>query len=136
MEDRDFIHGRMGQRRHNEQEFTAMRRTAKEVSNYRFIVRALSIVLVMLIIVTMAVYLVAVLYRNSGRFSVMIDKYEMTKSHPEVCGTPRMIHLSSGTTVSLSTVHPIRLSNQPQNFLHIVFCFTRLKTFKIAYKGN
>ena len=95
MEDRDFIHGRMGQRRHNEQEFTAMRRTAKEVSNYRFIVRALSIVLVLLIIVTMAVYLVAVLYRNSGRFSVMIDKYEMTKYGLSLSESRDLTHMQS-----------------------------------------
>ena len=37
----------------------------------------------------------------------------------EVCGTPRIMHLSSGTT-GVSAVHPMILRSHPQNFLHII----------------
>ncbi len=51
----------------------------------------------------------------------------MTKSHIEVCGTPSIMHLSSGATGS-TAVHPIARSSHPQNFLHIslVFVIERL----------
>lgn len=95
MEDKDFLRTRMQQRRRNEQDYSAMRKTAKEVSNYRFYVRALSIVLVMLIIVTAAVYLVAVLYKNTGSFSVAIDKYEMTKYGLSLSESRDLTHMQS-----------------------------------------
>ena len=72
-----------------------MRRTAKEVRNYRVYIRALSIVLAMLLVVTAAVYLVAVLYRNSGRFSVHIDKYEMTKYGLSLSESRDLTHMQS-----------------------------------------
>lgn len=73
----DIVKEKLGQRRHNERQITALRRTAKEVRRYRVNIRLLTIILAMLLIFTMAIYIVAVLYRNSGRFSVNIDKYEM-----------------------------------------------------------
>ena len=41
------------------------------------------------------------------------------KSHIEVWGTPRIIHLSSGATGS-TAVHPNVRSSHPQNFLHMI----------------
>ena len=54
-------------------------RTAKETRNYRVMMKALSLILVMLIIVTSIIYVVSVLYKRTGSFTVSLDKYEMTK---------------------------------------------------------
>ena len=95
MDDKDFLRGRLQQRRRNEQDFSVMRRTAKEVRNYRVYIRALSIVLSILLVLAAAVYLVAVLYRNSGRFSVNIDKYEMMTYGISLSESRDMTHMQS-----------------------------------------
>ena len=91
----DIIKEKLGQRRRNERQITALRRTAKEVRHYRVNIRLLTIILVMLLIFTMAIYIVAVLYRNSGRFSVSLDKYEMTKYGLSLSESRELTHLSS-----------------------------------------
>lgn len=95
MDDKRTIRERLQQRRYNEQDFTLMRRTAREVRNYRVYVRALTIVLAMLLIITAAIYLVAVLYRTSGRFSVHIDKYEMIKYGISLSESRDLTHMQS-----------------------------------------
>ena len=95
MDNKDLPRIRLQERRHNEQDFSLMRRTAKEVRNYRVYIRALSIVLAMLLVITAAVYLVAVLYRTSGRFSVHIDKYEMTKYGISLSESRDLTHMQS-----------------------------------------
>jgi hypothetical protein len=49
----------------------------------------------MLVVLTAAVYLVAVLYRKSGSFSVAIDKYEMTKYGISLSESRDLTHLQS-----------------------------------------
>ena len=61
----------------------------------------------------------------------------MTKSHIDVCGTPSIMHLSSGATGS-TAVHPNVRSSHPQNFLHMiayelnVYVFQFLRTSQVA----
>ena len=95
MDEKDFLRSKFMQRRHNEREISLMRRTAKEVRNYRVYIRLLSTVLAMLLTLTGAVYIVSVLYRNSGSFSVAIDKYEMTKYGISLSESRDMTHLQS-----------------------------------------
>ena len=63
----------------NEKRFNILRRTAKEVRDYRVRMKLLAILLVLLITFTGVVYMVAVLYERSGSFTVSLNKYEMTK---------------------------------------------------------
>jgi hypothetical protein len=63
----------------NEKRINILKRTAKEVRNYRVRMKALSMLMVMLLIGTGAVYAVSALYKRTGSFTVSIDKYEMTK---------------------------------------------------------
>ena len=98
----DIIKEKLGQRRHNERQISALRRTASEVRNYRVNIRLLSIILVMLLIFTMAVYLVAVLYRNSGRFSVNLDKHEMMEYGISLSESRDMTHMQSHITAKVT----------------------------------
>ena len=56
-----------------------LKRTAKEVRNYRVRMKILSLLLVLLVTFTGVVYIAAVLYERSGSFTVSINKYEMQK---------------------------------------------------------
>ena len=98
----DIIKEKLGQRRRNERQITALRRTAKEVRHYRVNIRLLTIILVMLLIFTMAIYIVAVLYRNSGRFSVSLDKYEMTQFGLSLSESREMTHMTSHLNAKIS----------------------------------
>ena len=98
----DIIKEKLGQRRHNERQITALRRTAKEVRHYRVNIRLLSIILAMLLIFTMAIYIVAVLYRNSGRFSVNIDKYEMMEYGLSLSESRELTYMRSQLNAKIS----------------------------------
>lgn len=56
-----------------------LRRTAKEVKNYRVRMKMLSILLVLLTTFVGVVYVAAVLYEQSGSFTVRVNKYDMQK---------------------------------------------------------
>ena len=98
----DIVKEKLKQRRRNETQFTALRRTAKEVKDYRANIRVLSIVLSLLLVLTILVYLVAVLYRNSGRFSVNIDKYEMTKYGLSLSESRELTYMRSQLNAKIS----------------------------------
>ena len=98
----DIVKEKLKQRRRNETQFTALRRTAKEVKDYRVNIRVLSIVLSLLLVLTILVYLVAVLYRNSGRFSVNIDKYEMTKYGLSLSESRELTYMRSQLNAKIS----------------------------------
>ena len=98
----DIVKEKLGQRRHNERQITALRRTAKEVRRYRVNIRLLTIILAMLLIFTMAVYIVAVLYRNSGRFSVNIDKYEMMEYGLSLSESRELTYMRSQLNAKIS----------------------------------
>jgi len=56
-----------------------LRRTAAEARNYRVQMRFLSLALVLLVIVASVVYAAAALYKQTGSFTVSVDKYEHTQ---------------------------------------------------------
>ena len=56
-----------------------LRRSAKEIKNYKVTMRILVSALIMLTILTSVLYAVSALYNNSGSFTVSVDKMEMTK---------------------------------------------------------
>jgi hypothetical protein len=72
-----------------------LRRTAKEVKNYRVRMKMLAILLVMLITVTGGVYIASVLYEQSGSFTVKVDKYEMQKYGLTLSESKEMIRPTS-----------------------------------------
>ncbi len=63
----------------NEKRLNFLRRTAKEVRNYRVRMKMLSLLLVMLVTFTGVIYIASVLYEKSGSFTVSVNKYEMQK---------------------------------------------------------
>ena len=63
----------------SERRMNFLKRTAKEVKNYRVRMKMLSILLVLLVTVTAVVYVAAALYEQSGSFTVRVNKYEMQK---------------------------------------------------------
>ncbi len=56
-----------------------LRRTAREVRNYKITMRILSAALAMIVLLMGLLYIVAVLYKQTGSFTVSLDKYEMTQ---------------------------------------------------------
>jgi hypothetical protein len=56
-----------------------LRRSAKEIKNYKVTMRILLSALIMLLILTSVMYAISALYNNSGSFTVSVDKVEMTK---------------------------------------------------------
>ena len=63
----------------NEKRLNFLKRTAKEVRNYRVRMKMLSLLLVLLVTFTGVIYIASVLYEKSGSFTVKLNKYEMQK---------------------------------------------------------
>ena len=95
MDDKNFLRDKLKQRRNNEVQISVMRRTAKEVRDYRVNIRLLSLILAMLLVVIAVIYIVAVLYRNTGRFSVYLDKYEMKEYGLSLSESRDLTHMQS-----------------------------------------
>ena len=95
MNDKDVVRGRFEQRRHNERQISALRRTAREVRNYRVLIRLLSMVLAMLIFLVGVVYIVSVLYKRSGTLTISLDKYEMLEYGLSLSESRDMTHMTS-----------------------------------------
>ena len=79
----------------NEKRITVLQRTAKEVRDYRVSFRILTMLLVILLVLTTIVYIVAVLYKNQGSFTVHLDKYEMTKYGISLSESRDLTHMTS-----------------------------------------
>lgn len=79
----------------NQKRFDFLRRTAKEVRDYRVRMRVLSILLVMLILITGIAYVASVLYEKSGSFTVSVNKFEMTKYGLTLSENREMTHKAS-----------------------------------------
>ena len=62
-----------------EKSISILKRTASEVIKYRVRMKILSILLVLLLTFTGVVYIAAVLYEQTGSFTVSVDKTEMMK---------------------------------------------------------
>ena len=65
--------------RNSEKRSRFLMRTAKEIRNYTVRKKISVALLSMLTLVTALLYVVATLYKQSGSFTVSIDKYDMTK---------------------------------------------------------
>ena len=63
----------------NEKRANFLRRTAKDVRDHKVRMRICSMALGMLGTLAFVLYIVATLYKQSGSFTVSLDKYEMTK---------------------------------------------------------
>ncbi len=63
----------------NEKRISVLRRTATEVMKYKVRMKLATAALVMIAIVTSVLYASAALYKQTGSFTVSIDKFEMTK---------------------------------------------------------
>lgn len=63
----------------SESRLKILRRTAKEVRSYAVQRKVLTTALACLTLLTTLVYLTAALYKNSGSFTISLDKVEMTK---------------------------------------------------------
>ena len=53
-----------------------LRRTAKEIKNYRILIKILPAIAALLAIIVVVVYIVTVLYNKFGSFTVMVNKYD------------------------------------------------------------
>ena len=65
--------------RNNEKRASFLQRTAKEVRDYHVRMKISAIVVAMLVTMTFTLYLVATLYKQTGSFTVSLNKYEMTE---------------------------------------------------------
>ena len=86
----------------SENRISVLRRTAKEVKSYRVQMRILSLLLVLLLIATGVVYGIAALYKKTGSFTVLIDKYEMTKYGLTLSESRDMSHNNSHLNAKIS----------------------------------
>lgn len=79
----------------NKRRIDILRRTAKEVKNYRVTMKMLAIVLSMLVTLTGVTYMAAALYEQSGSFTVRVDKYEMQKYGLSLSESKEMVRPTS-----------------------------------------
>ena len=89
-----------GQR--NERRIKILNRTAKEVRNYRVTKKILISALVMLLVVASILYMVSALYKQSGSFTISVDKYEMMKYGLTLSETSDMAYNSSHLNTQIS----------------------------------
>ena len=66
-------------KRSTERNISILKRTASDVITYRVRMKILSILLALLVTFTGVVYIAAVLYEQTGSFTISIDKHEMYK---------------------------------------------------------
>ena len=79
-----------------------LRRTAKEVKNYRVRIKLLSIILSLLVVFVGVIYVVATLYKQSGSFTVSVNKYEMQKYGLSLSESREMTRPSSSLNAKVS----------------------------------
>lgn len=93
-----------------------LRRTAKEIANYRVRKKIAMALLAVLLAITGVMYTVAALYEETGSFSVKIDKYEMTKYGLTLSESKKMTHKSSHLNAKISE-HMTNISEEaiPEN---------------------
>lgn len=86
----------------NEKRFNLLKRTAKEVRNYRVRMRMLSLILVFLVTFTAVIYVASALYEKSGSFTVSVNKYEMQKYGLSLSESEEMTRPSSSLNAKVS----------------------------------
>lgn len=86
----------------NEARAKFLRRTASDVRNHKVRMRISSIALGMLATLAFVLYIASVLYKQSGSFTVSLDKYEMTKYGLTLSETSDMAYNSSHLNTQVS----------------------------------
>ena len=79
----------------NEKRLSILRRTAKEIRSYRVQTKVLSTLLACIVSLTAIFYIGAALYKNTGSFTVGIDKVDLTKYGLTLAGTRDMAYNTS-----------------------------------------
>ena len=88
--------------RNSEKRSRFLARTAKEVRNYAVHKKVSVALLSTLTLLTVLFYIVAALYKNTGSFTVSVDKYEMTKYGLSLCENRDMVNKSSYLNADIS----------------------------------
>ena len=93
-----------------------LRRTAKEVRSYAVQRKVLTTALACLTLLTTIMYLSAALYKNSGSFTVSVDKVEMTKYGLSLSETRDMAYATSHLNAKINE-HMTNISGEtlPKN---------------------
>lgn len=76
-------------------------RTATEVKQYKVTRRILISALTLLAIIVFILYMVAILYKNTGSFTVMLDKYDMAEKGLSLSESRTMSHATSHLNVDI-----------------------------------
>ncbi len=79
----------------NEKRGRALRRTAKEVKNYKVTKKILLTAILLLCTLLGVIYVSATLYKKTGSFTVSINKFEMNKYGLSLSEKPDMTHQTS-----------------------------------------
>jgi hypothetical protein len=82
-------------RYNNDKQSRLLRRTAKEIKSYVVQRRVFLTLLAMLLSLTTLLYIIATLYKQSGSFTVSINKYDMSKYGLSLSETKDMANKSS-----------------------------------------
>ena len=82
-------------RYNSEKRQSILRRTAKEIRDYKVRMKVLTTALILLVILAGTVYGVSALYKQTGSFTVNIDKFEMTKYGLTLSESRDMTHKTS-----------------------------------------
>ncbi len=79
-----------------------LKRTAAEVKNYRVRMKMMSILLALLLTFTGVIYIAAVLYEQSGSFTISVNKYEMQKYGLSLSETKDMVRPTSNLNAKIA----------------------------------
>ncbi len=86
----------------SERRVSILRRTASEVRHYRVMMKALTVMLALISVSLATVYLSAALYKETGSFTVGIDKYQMEQYGLTLSESSDMTHKSSHLNAKIS----------------------------------
>ena len=86
----------------SESRLKILRRTAKEVRSYAIQRKVLTTALACLTLLTTIMYMSAALYKNTGSFTVSVDKVEMTKYGLSLSETRDMAYATSHLNAKIS----------------------------------
>ena len=86
----------------SEKRIGILRRTAREVRSYRVQMRILTLLLVLLLIATGILYGIAALYKKTGSFTVILNKYDMIEYGLTLSESRDMSHSNSHLNANIS----------------------------------
>ena len=134
-------------KRSTERSISVLRRSASEVMKYRVRMKILSILLVLLTTFTGVVYIAAVLYEQTGSFTVSVDKTEMMKYGLSLSETRDMDRPTSSLNAKISeqmtniagetideNVDMIDGKHNGRNYIAYTFYIQNAGTVEVAYE--